>query len=312
MCKTRIVLTIVLTIVLAFHSLTGKIDFVGLYLIPCLFLSKNLKSLIFNLQKMDVLNLFIFIALLVVIALFVWKEFLNQKSNENRENQENQESEKIGELKKELEKERSAKNELAGKGKQMWTQAVGLEKDNRVLQEKLDVTGKELVKLKSERERNERDVTERITKLEHAEKKFDEEKIRVQREDEERRQQEEENRNRVWAEHENTSIAKMKEICQKSDLAFTFHDNTNLPDSFDGSFKPDFLIKFLGQYVIFDAKMSRTGDLQGYLKNNQVAKNTAQKIKNSSNKDEIYPTVFFIVPTIDISSLRHVSFLDIN
>ena len=119
---------------------------------------------------------------------------------------------------------------------------------------------------------------------------------------------EEADRDRVWNEHENVCLAAMKEVCQKPELGFSFYENTSLPDSFDGTLKPDFLVEFLGQYIIFDAKMSRSSSLQNYL--NEQVKKTVKKIKSSKNKDEIYNTVFFIIPTIEFADLKKTHFYE--
>ena len=63
------------------------------------------------------------------------------------------------------------------------------------------------------------------------------------------------------------------------------------------------MIEFLGQYVIFDAKVSKSESLQSYVSNN--VKSTAEKINNDSR---IYPMVFFVVPTESIGSLTKTHF----
>ena len=62
----------------------------------------------------------------------------------------------------------------------------------------------------------------------------------------------------MWNEHEHVVVSQLTDLCAKPQLKFTTYDNTNLPDDFDGSIKPDFLIDFLGQYIIFDAKGQTT------------------------------------------------------
>jgi hypothetical protein len=76
-----------------------------------------------------------------------------------------------------------------------------------------------------------------------------------------------------------------------------------LPDDFDGSLKPDFMIEFLDQYVIFDAKVSKAESLQTYI--NNTVKSTAQKLKKNP---KIYPSVFFVVPSAALAELKKTYF----
>ena len=100
----------------------------------------------------------------------------------------------------------------------------------------------------------------------------------------------------------------MKEVCIKPEYSFNFFENTNLPESFDWKFKPDFLIEFLWQYVIFDAKISKSAPIQNYI-NDQV-KSTAKKIKSSNNTNEIYPTIFFVIPQMDFEKMNKIAFYE--
>lgn len=63
------------------------------------------------------------------------------------------------------------------------------------------------------------------------------------------------------------------------------------------------MIEFLGQYVIFDAKVSKSENLQSYVSAN--VKSTADKINNDT---KIYPMVFFVVPTDAIALLTKTHF----
>ena len=99
----------------------------------------------------------------------------------------------------------------------------------------------------------------------------------------------------------------MKEICQKPSLLVPNFDN-NLPDDFDTSSKPDFMIRLLDQYVVFDPKLSKPENLQTYLATQ--AKKTADKLRKSSSFDRIYKSVFFIVPSVALQYLRQYSFYE--
>lgn len=153
-----------------------------------------------------------------------------------------------------------------------------------------------------------KELDRQLTDLEHARRVLEEERERVISEEKALQKEKEENRDRIWAVHEQESIRKMSAVCSRSDYGFRWFANTDLPEGFTGSLKPDFLVEFLGQYIIFDAKLSRSGNLQGYLQD-QVKK-TVKKIVNSPNRDSLYTTLFLVVPDQDIGSLKTFSFYE--
>jgi hypothetical protein len=97
-------------------------------------------------------------------------------------------------------------------------------------------------------------------------------------------------------------LSRLRETCHKSNIGFTLYDNTTLPPLFT-KFKPDAVIPFLSQYVVFDAKKSKS--IRTYIAD-QV-KSTAKKYKDIP---EIYPTVFFVVPAHELSELKTLSFME--
>ncbi len=205
----------------------------------------------------------------------------------------------MGKLSAELAKERDEKNEATGKNKQLWAQNEKLQNSAEHLQTENNEVKKHLSKFEAEKEQREKEFLEKIEKLEHSREKLEKEQQRVIREDEEERRRELEERDRLWNNHENEVIARLREICQRPEIGFSCFDNNNLPEAFDGSFKPDFLVGFLGQYLYFDAKISRSENLQTYL--NAQFKSTVIKLKKNP---QIYKNVFFIVPTEAISTLK--------
>ncbi len=85
-------------------------------------------------------------------------------------------------------------------------------------------------------------------------------------------------------------------------MNFTLHDNTTLPSVF-AKLKPDAIIPFLGQYIVFDAKKSKS--IRTYIAD-QV-KSTAKKYKTIQ---DIYRTIFFVVPSDEIQELKTLSFFE--
>lgn len=209
----------------------------------------------------------------------------------------------IAKLEKELEVERREKNELAGKGKELYGRFKDMESEYKSTVKERDALQKIVTKHEAVKEAQEKEYHGMVQKLENAEKALEKERQRVVRDDEERMKQAEEERDRLWNDHENTVVAALTDLCKQPHLQFTSFSNNNLPDDFDGSLKPDFLIDFLGQYVVFDAKVSKAQSLQTYI-DDQVKK-TAEKMKKNS---KIYPHVFLVVPTEAIGELKKLIF----
>lgn len=198
---------------------------------------------------------------------------------------------------KELSIVKSEKDELSGKSKQMYASFTELQSQLKRSEEKVGEQKQILTRLEAKKEQDEKELSEKLNQLSESRKSLEDEKQRIRKEDEEAKQRKEEEKHRIWAEHEQIAINKLKELCDRSSYSFRYFDNTNLPASFDGKLKPDFLIEFMDQYIIFDAKMTKpdsANTLQNYLKNQ--AKSTAKKIKESNNAAEIYKTVYFVVP----------------
>ncbi|MDP4008253.1 MAG: hypothetical protein Q8P68_03625 [Candidatus Peregrinibacteria bacterium] len=249
------------------------------------------------------------LALLGLIGFIVWDKTKAKIEDVNLKQEfEDKYREKMTDLEVSLKKAESERDELSGKGKEMFVHLTSLKEKSQTLDEKLQETAKKLTRFESEEEARTKEFSKKVTDLEEARKALEDEKVRIRREDIERMEDEERERDRIWNEHENACLSAMKEVCQKPELGFAFYGNTTLPDSFDGGLKPDFLVEFLGQYIIFDAKMSRSASLQNYL-NDQVKK-TVKKIKGSKNEEEIYNTVFFIVPTIEFDNLKKTHFYE--
>ncbi|MCD6109857.1 hypothetical protein J7J83_03815 [bacterium] len=206
---------------------------------------------------------------------------------------------KIGELTKDFQNERTKKDELSGKNKQLYAEIVSLKAKNENLLEDKERLSKELAKFKEEETRKENEFNIGVQKLDESKKAWEDEKKRVRREDEERDKKEKEERDRMWAEHEKNVKYQLSELCKLPEYNYQTYDNNNLPDGFGGKFKPDFMIEFLGQYVIFDAKVSRSDNLQNYVSTN--VKSTIEKINNDT---KIYPMIFFVVPTDAIGALN--------
>lgn len=154
---------------------------------------------------------------------------------------------------------------------------------------------RQIAELQGKEQNRIQDNEKQIGQLETARKHLEDERRRVIEEEERKREEEKQNRDRLWAMHEQRAVSYMHEVSSRAQTLFPSFDNTRLPDDFDDSLKPDFMIRFLGQYIIFDAKTSRSQKLDSYLAG-QV-KQTVRKIKESSYTDFIYKSLFFVIPT---------------
>lgn len=202
-------------------------------------------------------------------------------------------------LKKDLDQARKERDELSGKNKTMYAQVISKEADLKSVMKEREQLQKDVSKFEASKDRAEKEERDKMHILENSEKAFERERARVIKKEEEDKIHAEEERDRLWNNHENTVISLLNDLCKQPHLQFQTYSNNKLPEDFDGSLKPDFLIDFLGQYVIFDAKVSKAQNLQVYI-DDQVKK-TATKIKKN---DQIYPHVFLVVPTEAISELK--------
>lgn len=200
--------------------------------------------------------------------------------------------EKLGELSEKLRAAESKRDEFSGKNKELFASKTQLEAEVKTL-------SKKLAEYEASDDRREKEIQLRTQELKSAREGYEKEVKRVQREDEERLKSAEEERDRLWNDHETNVIAILRELCKKPEYGFTCYDNNNLPAGFDGTLKPDFLIEFLGQYVIFDAKVSKAKSLQTYI--TDAVKKTVDKVKNN---DKIARFLYLVVPAEAIAELK--------
>lgn len=257
-----------------------------------------------SIEGMDITQILIVIGLGVLIALQFRKDKGGAEAYKDAERE--QTKKRMGELEAQLQAERSEKDDVKGQARQLKDAYIKIEKEKELTEKVKEELTKKITTFESEQKRKQQDFEKNIEDLEAAKRGYDEERARVIREDEARMKKEIEERDRMWNEHENTVNAILSSLCKMKEHSFEYFDNTNLPEGFDGSLKPDFLIDFLDQYIIFDSKISRRNDsIQTYITDN--VKKTAKKLKNKVN---IYPTVFFVVPTDAISELKKTYFYE--
>ncbi|MEK7524486.1 MAG: hypothetical protein AAB588_05675 [Patescibacteria group bacterium] len=261
---------------------------------------------------MNITN-FLLAILVVGIAWVIFSKPKKEAWDENQLIEENarfkaelsEKDRKIGQLSKEMESERTKKDEFAGKNKQLFAEITSLKAENKSVLKEKETISEELAGFKAEKSRKEKEFDSKIQKMDEIRNALEDEKKRIRREDEEREQREKEERDGMWAQHEDNVKAKLAELCKLPQYNFQTYDNKNLPEGFGGKFKPDFMVEFLGQYVIFDAKVSRSDNLQNYVNGN--VKSTVEKISKDS---KIYPMVFFVVPNEAMATLTKIRFYE--
>ncbi len=211
-------------------------------------------------------------------------------------------SEELGELKGDVKRVSKERDELAWRYETIVLEKTELQWARKYLEKELGETKEALTRHEAEETRKQKEFEERIQKLASAEKALEDERQRIRREDQEEQIQILEEQTRIWNDHEQVVIARLREVCQRSSMGFPVYDNTCLPALFT-KFKPDAVIPFLGQYVVFDAKKSKS--IRTYIP--EQVKSTARKYKDIP---EIYPTVFFIVPADELKELKTLSFIE--
>lgn len=209
-----------------------------------------------------------------------------------------------GVLQAQLKQEQSEKDKLSGQNKQLYEENVRQQAKCEALAREQDALKERIAGFVAKEEHREKEFHNNVAELRAAKQSLEDEKMRVRREDEEGRRQEEEERDRMWKEHEQTVLSLLVDLCKRPDCLFKTYTNKNLPVELDGSLEPDFMIELLGQYVIFDAKVSKAKNLQVYI--NDTVKKTVQKVKGN---EKIAKMIFLVVPTCTIGELKsHVLF----
>ncbi len=208
-------------------------------------------------------------------------------------------SKDIARLEKDLSNAKQELAENSGKSKRLFIELEQTKAKLESIERERDALQKALTKTEMKREQQEKEHARGLEKIDAAERALKEERQRILESEVKAKQIAEEERDRLWNDHENAVIATLTDLCKLPHLQFTSYSNNNLPDDFDGSLKPDFLIEFLDQYVIFDAKASKAQSLQTYI--DDAVKKTADKVRKNA---KIYPHIFLVVPTEAIGELK--------
>ncbi len=211
-------------------------------------------------------------------------------------------SEELWVLKGDVKKISKDRDELVGKYETLMLEKTELQWARKYMEKELTETKDSLARHESEAIRKQKEFEMQIHKLDTAEKALEDERKRIRKEDEVKQAELLSEQNRIWNDHEQMVLSRLRDACQKSSIGFPVYDNTNLPSLFT-KFKPDALVPFLGQYIVFDAKKSR--HIRTYIP--EQIKSTAKKYKDIM---EIYPMIFFVIPAQELQELKTLSYLE--
>lgn len=214
----------------------------------------------------------------------------------------------MAEVKTQLLQVAREKDELSGKNKEMYAQVVNVRKDLETAQRERDTLKATVSKYEAQESQFVAKQEALIEKQSNSNDALIKERERVIREEEATKAKQEADRDRQWNEHEQTVIAQLRDLCKQPQLGFETFENNNLPEGFHGTFKPDFMISFLQQYVIFDAKVSKSGSMQTYV-NDQV-KRTVEKVKKNNAEQIVYNSIFLVIPSFSLAELKKTIFYE--
>lgn len=254
---------------------------------------------------MTIESLLLGLTLLAVIGLGIWLWKIRSSLMPDTDSIVQKKDESIGELKQQLVELKSEKDRISGESKQLWAQNQILKKDVETVQKENERLQKVISKHEAEDDRRNKEQQDAVNKLHTSEESWKQERARIQREDEEQRQKQMEEWDRMWKEHENNVKSHIIDLCKKPELNFRTYDNDNLPEGFHGKLKPDCMVAFLEQCVIFDAKVSSSKNLQIYV--NEQVKSTAQKVKGN---EMIYSSIFLVVPSEALKQIKRTYFYE--
>ena len=172
-----------------------------------------------------------------------------------------------------------------------------------------NILSTKVIKFETTSEQKDKELKDALTQIQTARESFEDEKKRVRKADEDIREKASKERDRMWNEHESKVATRMIELCQTPEYQLPIYTNKNIPvelvEVFGARFKPDILIQLENQFVVFDAKHSKSEQLATYI-SNQVK---SFAVKADSNK-LIYPAVFFVVPTPALVELKQTTFTE--
>src|SRR3989338_351149 len=127
----------------------------------------------------------ILLALLGILGFLVYEKKFLPKGEKEQEMEERY-REKLTDLEVKLKAAEKERDELSGKGKEMFANFTAYKEKNQALQDKLDDVMKKVTKFETEDVQKDKEFKKQVTDLERARASLEDEKTRIRREDEER------------------------------------------------------------------------------------------------------------------------------
>ena len=253
------------------------------------------------------LNSILLVLATVMLAIVLWRSFALKANNQDdlTDLEETGIKAQLKAVQDKLDQEKSTKDQLLGEKARAEKEYNQLTGDLRSLGRERDTLQKQVAKFQTDEEGQKTAFDQQVVKLDQSRQSLEDEKARIRQEDQDRRKLAEEQRDRLWNDHEGRVIKLLADLCGMPEYAFALNDKGGLPKEIPSKFKPDTVIEFLGQFIVFDAKASRSDNFQNYIKTQVVA--TVEKI---NNHPAIYQNVFFVVPTEGISELSTTRFYE--
>jgi len=243
----------------------------------------------------------IVIIVILAVALIIAVILLTKKPASS-----NHEVEKIT---RDLERERNERNSAQGELRQSANLVASLRSDLKAIEKERDLLGAKVIKFESTDEQRKAEHLAQLAQAEEQRKSWERQEERVLQKEKETQADAEASRDRIWNDHETRVISRMVELCQQPEYQLPLYTNKNIPselvEKFGTRFKPDILIQLENQFIVFDAKHSKSEQLSTYIAN-QV-KSFATKADSSQL---IYPAVFFVVPTLALAELKQTTFAE--
>jgi hypothetical protein len=208
---------------------------------------------------------------------------------------------------RELDREKETRLGLQGELRQATDRIFSLNAQLESLKKENNLLSGRIVKFETTEEQRRLEHERRLEQADKQRQSFEKQEDRILQREREAAEAAEAARDRMWNDHEVKVISKMVELCQAPEYQMPIYTNKNIPselvDKFGTRFKPDVLIQLENQFIVFDAKHSKSEQLSTYI---------ASQVKSFAVKADssqlIYPAVFFVVPTPALADLKQTVF----
>jgi len=219
--------------------------------------------------------------------------------------------EEFANLKREIDQQRTATDQLNNSLTRLETEKKGLEKalEEIHLQQERKETKIEDLNLKiaelkdkvsryeSIEEERKKDYEKKIAQLTQAREDLDADRNRLN--DDRRREQEEEyeRMKRQWSEHEKDTEQHIRRICQENVITYI--------DEYPHRGKPDNAIEISGELIIFDAKSPANDNFSNFP---TYIKNQTKNLEKYAKQKDVKKDIFLVIPSNTVSLISQFTY----